>query len=475
MPSLRQPVADMLAWQMDCRVAWLCVLEKEYFAALNVLDEAYGTTTELGIGNGLQDRNTYFLGRIGKHKVVINLPSGTVKGQLEAHSIATQIRSTFPSISIVLLVGLGSGAPRVNAGNDVRLGDVVISSEVLMYKSGKHTDQTFQTTAAPIESPRHLLAAATGLEFKFMGKDSLQDLVDAAAASIACRQPAYARPKLDQLFKSSFIHDDDKCVCREKLPDASPELVQRKIREPGNLVQMHKGVVGSADQVLKNATERDRLAENSNILCFEMEAGAVMHATKGFTESITIRGVSDYSDGHKNDEWHNYAALTAAVCAKALLNHVQPPSISQLGRPLGDDTLNRSCRAPGSSGREEPRVVGARRRERRGQGVARRAELAVHLRQRRQRRAGPKAQPPSGGQLPGLDATQSRNAQAAIGEESTLHIYANNPVPASLNYPHDLVGGDQDSIGMFQQRPEWYPDIAADMSASDSTHQFLPP
>lgn len=78
--------------------------------------------------------------------------------------------------------------------------------------------------------------------------------------------------------------------------------------------------------------------------------------------------------------------------------------------------------------------------------------------------------PPSGGgSYPGLDDVQSRNAAAAIGEvraeglnrqaclavistalqESTLHIYANPAVPASMNYPHDLVGGDQDSIGKF--------------------------
>lgn len=94
---------------------------------------------------------------------------------------------------------------------------------------------------------------------------------------------------------------------------------------------------------------------------------------------------------------------------------------------------------------------------------------------------------------PGLDDVQSRNADAAIGEvraeglgrqaclavistalqESTLHIYANPAVPESLNYPHDLEGGDQDSIGMFQQRPEFYPDIAADMDAAGSTRQFL--
>ncbi|KAI0103171.1 peptidase M23B [Nemania sp. FL0031] len=97
------------------------------------------------------------------------------------------------------------------------------------------------------------------------------------------------------------------------------------------------------------------------------------------------------------------------------------------------------------------------------------------------------------GSYPGLDDVQSRNAAAAIGEvraeglnrqaclavistalqESTLHIYANNAVPESLNYPHDIVGGDQDSVGMFQQRPEWYPDIAKDMSAAGSTSQFL--
>lgn len=125
------------------------------------------------------------------------------------------------------------------------------------------------------------------------------------------------------------------------------------------------------------------------------------------------------------------------------------------------------------------------------------------------------------GSYPGLDDVQSRNAAAAIGEvraeglnrqaclavistalqESTLHIYANNVVPESLNYPHDLVGGDQDSVGkfypmhrpvvrirtkrehaftnmffatgMFQQRPQWYPDIAKDMSAAGSTSQFL--
>jgi hypothetical protein len=42
-------------------------------------------------------------------------------------------------------------------------------------------------------------------------------------------------------------------------------------------------------------------------------------------------------------------------------------------------------------------------------------------------------------------------------------MYANNAVPASLKYPHDRVGNDHDSIGLFQQRYMYYKNVAADM------------
>lgn len=37
--------------------------------------------------------------------------------------------------------------------------------------------------------------------------------------------------------------------------------------------------------------------------------------------------------------------------------------------------------------------------------------------------------------------------------ESVWLMYANSNVPASLSYPHDAVGSDHDSLGLFQQRP----------------------
>jgi hypothetical protein len=46
-------------------------------------------------------------------------------------------------------------------------------------------------------------------------------------------------------------------------------------------------------------------------------------------------------------------------------------------------------------------------------------------------------------------------------------------VPKSLNYPHDKVGSDHDSVGIFQQRVVYYPDIAADMDPAKSAAQFF--
>jgi hypothetical protein len=42
---------------------------------------------------------------------------------------------------------------------------------------------------------------------------------------------------------------------------------------------------------------------------------------------------------------------------------------------------------------------------------------------------------------------------ATAMQESNLYNLASNAVPESLNYPHDGVGSDHDSVGLFQQRP----------------------
>jgi hypothetical protein len=58
-------------------------------------------------------------------------------------------------------------------------------------------------------------------------------------------------------------------------------------------------------------------------------------------------------------------------------------------------------------------------------------------------------------------------------EQSNIRVYASDVVPESFNYPYDAVGSDYDSIGIFQQRAEYYPDIAADMDPARSAAQFF--
>jgi len=62
------------------------------------------------------------------------------------------------------------------------------------------------------------------------------------------------------------------------------------------------------------------------------------------------------------------------------------------------------------------------------------------------------------GQDRGISPRGIQIALATAIVESNLVMYANSSVPASLNLPHEAVGSDYDSVGLFQQRcPMWGP------------------
>lgn len=46
-------------------------------------------------------------------------------------------------------------------------------------------------------------------------------------------------------------------------------------------------------------------------------------------------------------------------------------------------------------------------------------------------------------------------AVATAMQESSLFIYANSTVAESMQVPHERVGSDHDSVGLFQQRASW--------------------
>jgi nucleoside phosphorylase len=105
----------------DYTIGWVCALPKEMTAARSMLDEEHRDLSQ-----PLSDHNTYSLGRIGLHNVVIAcLPKGDI-GTISAATVSTRMSSIFTSIRFGLMVGIGGGVP--SKKHDIRLGDVVVST-----------------------------------------------------------------------------------------------------------------------------------------------------------------------------------------------------------------------------------------------------------------------------------------------------------------------------------------------------------
>jgi nucleoside phosphorylase len=101
------------------------------------------------------DHNNYTLGSIGEHNVVIvSLPE--TYGSTAAATAVTQMLSTFKSIRIGLMVGIGGGIPSLESGHDIRLGDIVVSRPEGMFGGVKQYDFG-KTTAGGLFQPQGVL------------------------------------------------------------------------------------------------------------------------------------------------------------------------------------------------------------------------------------------------------------------------------------------------------------------------------
>ena len=111
----------------DYTVAWVCALPLEMAAAKAMLDEIHPD-----LPTSSNDQNTYVLGKICAHNVV-SLPSG-IYGTTSAATVASQMLFTFRSIRFGLMVGIAGGAPSEEV--DIRLGDVVVSTDRRLWRRG---------------------------------------------------------------------------------------------------------------------------------------------------------------------------------------------------------------------------------------------------------------------------------------------------------------------------------------------------
>ena len=308
----------------DYTVGWISALPIESVAAQAMLDELYEPLPMLP-----HDQNTYTLGRIAKHNVAIAcLPKSQI-GTNSAATVATAMQFSFPSIRFGLMVGIGGGVP--SRKNDIRLGDIVISTPtgtktgVVQYDFGKTEEEgEFHRTGALSKPPAELLSAVSHLETKYGLEKHLSEHITNGFGrwfpDWAARY-AYQGADCDQLFEASYDHfepDDGTCQrCSEF------RIVADRLPRDNSLPVVHYGNIASGNQVMKNGISRDRLSKQEDIICFEMEAAGLMDNFR----CLVIRGICDYADSHKNKRWQPYAAATAAAYARELLMAFAPQTV----------------------------------------------------------------------------------------------------------------------------------------------------
>ncbi|THX16167.1 hypothetical protein D6D13_01845 [Aureobasidium pullulans] len=120
----------------------------------------------------------------------------------------------------------------------------------------------------------------------------------------------------------------------KEMQQKNPAMFVSEPGEPGYEFQglmndFHYGIIASGNVLVKDAKSRQELLNhmppNCECLCYEMEAAGLMNSFP----CLVIRGICDYADAHKNDQWQPYASATAAAFAKELLGYVPHADVKQ--------------------------------------------------------------------------------------------------------------------------------------------------
>jgi nucleoside phosphorylase len=294
-------------------IAFICPMGVELAAVTAMLDKCHPDLPST------RDQNSYTLGQIGAHNVVVAVMPEI--GNNSAAAVAMQLLNDFKSIRFGLLVGIGGGIP-LEDEYDIRLGDIVVSKPtatfggVIQFDRGKvHANGQFERTGTLNMPPAVLMANVEKLRAQHMMKGSKisQHLSEMLEKYPAMRegQFLYQGAERDVLFEATYNHQGGSSCngcSRTKVVDREPRCTTSP--------RIHYGTIGSSNLVVKDGVTRDVLRQELGIICVEMEAAGLMNEFP----CLVIRGICDYADSHKNMRWRSYAAATAAAYAKELLS-----------------------------------------------------------------------------------------------------------------------------------------------------------
>ncbi|CAH0019332.1 unnamed protein product [Clonostachys rhizophaga] len=336
-------------------IAIFCALPLESTAVSYLFDEFFDD-----LDNGAHpyqridgDPNHYTTGRIDRHNVVLLLLPGM--GKACAASAAAYLKSSYCNVRLALVVGICGGVPGPNKdGDEVLLGDVVISNSLVQYDLGRQypggvflrKSSLQDNLGRPNKNIRSLLRSfethRSRDKLERRTAHYLRELQETYLKKSKRNRGRYIYPGagMDELFEPTYRHRHrfSTCCtaeftcskaldlsCDEAGCEDSHLLDREAIKEKQTFEEedpcraqepaIHIGVVASGDTVMKSGEDRDRIAKDDNVLAFEMEGAGVWDEIP----CIIIKGVCDYADSHKRKRWQDFAAATAASATKALL------------------------------------------------------------------------------------------------------------------------------------------------------------
>lgn len=232
-------------------------------------------------------------------------------GIAQAAAFGSQIKWANRHVDKIIMVGIAAGQPNIgDAERDVRLGDIVIAESVVQYDHRKVVDGKEELRGNRLPKPdAGMMQAVNGLR-------ALQELTGHEGENLPWMNHIEAGgAKLTSASRPEASKDPKTTLRRY---EASASIVRRE-NEPF----VHVGLIASGSLLIKDEKRRDQLHDELKSLAYEME-GAGLAIASGINNFgyLIVRGICDYADKDKNDDWQRYAALCAASFARALIEEL---------------------------------------------------------------------------------------------------------------------------------------------------------
>jgi nucleoside phosphorylase len=277
------------------------------------------------------DPNEYRLGHLDSaengrpHRVV--LATLAEDNTRNAAATCTDMLRSFPHIRCVIIVGIAGGVPAPrNPRRHLRLGDLVVALDGIVdyghvreVPGGPVQRRAIGGISMDLKRIAHRIQ-----EDQILG--TMLDWTRLLTPPEDYPMAVFARPP----DSKDRLHRHGRLV---------PHPDRQLSGHPDGLPKVHFGAVGSADVLLKSEATRDRLAGQYEVLAFEMEtAGVAAGVANRGVNWFVVRGIVDYCDEYKNNDWHQYGSLVAAGGVRGILAQCPPFRVWRL-EPHGARSL----------------------------------------------------------------------------------------------------------------------------------------